>query len=100
MQCQRKTSLTIKTKQTMKSKELNQKVVNAIEFVCKNGNMAVYSFILKNYEKGYKPAKDFVKQIAEKIESGELESNIDLINHISEKELNEIVPYTYSKYKK
>ena len=84
----------------MKSKELNQKVVNAIEFVCKNGNMAVYSFILKNYEKGYKPAKDFVKQIAEKIESGELESNIDLINHISEKELNEIVPYTYSKYKK
>lgn len=100
MQCQRKTSLTIKTKQTMKTKELNQKVVNAIEFVCKNGNMAVYSFILKNYEKGYKPAKDFVKQIVEKIESGELKSNIDLINHISNKEISEVVPYTYSKHRK
>lgn len=84
----------------MKAKELNQKVVNAIEFVCKNGNMSVYSFILKNYEKGYKPAKDFVKQIVEKIESGELKSNIDLINHISNKEISEVVPYTYSKHRK
>lgn len=85
----------------MKAKELNQKVVNAIEFVCKEGNIGAYQFILKNYEKGYKPAKDFVKQIVEKIESGELKSNIDLINHISNKELTtEIIPYTYTKYKK
>jgi hypothetical protein len=82
-------------------KETIEVVLNTIEYVCyTGGDMAVYNFILKNYKKGYKPAKDFVKKVAERIDNGEFETKIDLINHLTTLPIGEIVLHTYSRYKK
>jgi hypothetical protein len=81
-------------------KETIDIVLNNIEYVCKVGNMPIYNFILKNHKKGYKPAKDFVKKVAERIENGEFETKIDLINHLTTLPISEIVPHTYSRYQK
>ena len=75
-------------------------VLNTIEYVCNVGNLPIYNFILKNHNKGYKPAKDFVKKVAERIENKEFETKIDLINHLTTLPIGEIVPYTYSRYQK
>lgn len=83
----------------MTTKEITEKVMSTIEYVSKVGNMPVYNSIVKNHKKGYKPAKDFVKKVVEKIELGEINSNIDLINHLTNIKLTEIIPYTYSRYK-
>lgn len=74
--------------------------LNAIEYVSTVGNVTVYNSIVRNYKKGYKPAKDFVKNVAEKIDNGEFDTHIDLFNYLTELELTEIIPYTYSCYKK
>lgn len=81
-------------------KETIEIVLNTIEFVCNVGNIPVYSCILENHKKGYKPAKDFVKKVAERIENKEIETKIDLINHLTTLPLSEIIPHTYSRYPK
>jgi hypothetical protein len=81
-------------------KETIEIVLNTIEYVCNAGNMPVYGYILKNHKKGYKPAKDFVKKVAERIENKEFETKIDLINHLTTLPIGEIVPHTYSRYQK
>ena len=84
----------------MKTKnETNEIVLSAINYVCNVGNMPIYNQILKNYNKGYKPAKDFVKKVVEKIDSKEICTNIDLINYLSNIKLTELIPHTYSRYK-
>ena len=80
-------------------KETIEIVLNTIEYVCNVGNIPVYNYILKNHKKGYKPAKDFVKKVAERIENGEFETKIDLINHLTTLPIGEIIPHTYSRYK-
>lgn len=79
-------------------KETIEIVLNTIEYVCNVGNMPIYNFILKNHKKGYKPAKDFVKKIAERIENKEFETKIDLINHLTTLPIGEIVLHTYNRY--
>ena len=74
--------------------------LDAIEYVSTVGNVTVYNSILRNYKKGYKPAKDFVKNVAEKIDNGEIGTLVELFNYLTELELTEIIPYTYSCYKK
>ena len=81
-------------------KESIENALNKIEFVCKVGNIPIYDQILKNYAKGYKPAKDFVKNLARMIDEGEFKTNVDIINYLSNLAPNEIVPYSYSKYPK
>jgi hypothetical protein len=81
-------------------KETIEIVLNTIEYVCNVGNMPIYNFILKNHKKGYKPAKDFVKKVAERIENKEFETKIDLINHLTTLPIGDIVPHTYSRYQK
>ncbi|MBQ2397809.1 MAG: hypothetical protein II304_12375 [Bacteroidales bacterium] len=82
------------------TKESINNAVNKIEFVYKVGNIPIYDQILKNYVKGYKPAKDFVKNLARMIDEGELLTNIDVINYLTNLAPNEIVPYSNSKYPK
>ena len=82
------------------TKESINNALNKIEFVCKVGNIPIYDQILKNYVKGYKPAKDFVKNLARMIDEGELLTNIDVINYLTNLAPNKIVPYSYSKYPK
>lgn len=84
----------------MTKKETTEKVLNTIVYVCKFGNMPVYNYILKNHKKGYKPAKDFVKKVSNQIEQGNIKTNIDLINYLTNIQLNEIIPYTYTRYQK
>ena len=82
------------------AKESIDNVLKKIEYMYKVGNIPIYDQILKNFAKGYKPAKDFVKNLARMIEEGEFKSNIDIINYLSNLAPNEIVPYSYSKYPK
>lgn len=82
------------------TKESINNAVNKIEFVYKVGNIPIYDQILKNFTKGYKPAKDFVKNLARMIDEGEFKTNIDIINYLTNLAPNEIVPYSYSKYPK
>ena len=42
---------------------------------------------------------DLLKEITG-IENGEFETKIDLINHLTTLPIGEIVPHTYSRYKK
>ena len=82
------------------TKESINNVLKKIEYMYKVGNIPIYDQILKNFAKGYKPAKDFVKNLARMIEEGEFKDNIDIINYLSNLAPNEIVPYSYSKYPK
>ena len=84
----------------MATKKSNEHVLNAIEYVYLIGNMPVYRYILHNYKKGYKPAKDFVKKVAEKVERRELSTKIDIINYLTTLGVSEIVPHTYTRYKR
>jgi predicted nucleotidyltransferase len=77
-----------------------ENALNKIEVAYKMGNIPIYDQILKNYAKGYKPAKDFVKNLARMIEEGEFKTNIDILNYLSNLEPREIVPHSYSKYPK
>lgn len=81
-------------------KETIEIVLSAIDLIYNAGNMPVYGYILKNHKKGYKPAKDFVKKVAEKFESKEISDKIDLINHLTTLPIGEIIPHTYSRYQK
>lgn len=82
------------------TKESINNAVNKIAFVADVGGIPIYDQILKNYVKGYKPAKDFVKNLARMIDEGEFKTNVDIINYLSNLAPNEIVPYSYSKYPK
>ena len=82
----------------MTKKEYISNALNKIEFVAKT--IPAFGFIVRNYNKGYKPAKDFVKNLARKIEEKEFSSNIDIINYLTNLPPSEIVPHTYSKYPK
>ena len=82
------------------TKESINNAVNKIEFVSNNGGAPIFGIIKRNYDKGYKPAKDFVKNLALMIEKREFKTNIDVINYLSNLTPNEIVPYSYSKYPK
>ena len=81
-------------------KESIDNVLKKIEYMYKVGNIPIYDQILKNFAKGYKPAKDFVKNLARMIDEGEFKTNVDIINYLSNLAPNEIVPYSYSKYPK
>ena len=81
-------------------KETTEVVLSAIDRVCNVGNIPVYGCILRNHKKGYKPAKDFVKKVVEKIENKEITDKIDLINHLTTLPIGEIIPHTYSRYQK
>ena len=78
-------------------KESIENALNKIEVAYKMGNILIYGPILKNYAKGYKPAKDFVKNLARMIEEGEFKTNIDILNYLSNLDLREIIPHTNSK---
>ena len=82
------------------TKESINNAVNKIEFVAKVGGIPIFGTIVSNFNKGYKPAKDFVKNLARMIEEGEFKTNIDVINYLTNLAPNEIVPYSYSKYPK
>lgn len=84
----------------MAKKETIESVLSVIDYVYKFGNIPVYDYILKNYKKGYKPARDFVKGIAEQVENGYIKCNIDLMNYLTNLEPSDIIPYTYSRYPK
>ena len=81
-------------------KETTEVVLSAIDLVCNVGNIPVYGCILRNHKKGYKPAKDFVKKVVEKIENKEISDKIELINHLTTLPIGEIIPHTYSRYQK
>lgn len=82
------------------TKESINNAVNKITFVGKVGGIPIFGTIINNFNKGYKPAKDFVKNLARMIDEGELLTNIDVINYLTNLAPNEIVPYSYSKYPK
>ena len=82
------------------TKESINNAVNKIAFVAKVGGIPIFEIIVNNFNKGYKPAKDFVKNLARMIDEGEFKTNIDIINYLSNLAPNEIVPYSYSKYPK
>lgn len=82
------------------TKESINNAVNKIAFVAKVGGIPIFEIIVNNFNKGYKPAKDFVKNLARMIEEGEFKTNVDIINYLSNLAPNEIVPYSYSKYPK
>ena len=82
------------------AKESINNAVNKIAFVAKVGGIPIFEIIVNNFNKGYKPAKDFVKNLARMIDEGELLTNIDVINYLTNLAPNEIVPYSYSKYPK
>lgn len=81
-------------------KESIESALNKIEVAYKMGNIPIFYQILKNYAKGYKPAKDFVTNLARKIEEGEFKTNIDALNYLTNLEPSEVVPHSYSKYPK
>ena len=82
------------------TKESINNAVNKIAFVGNVGGIPIFGTIVSNFNKGYKPAKDFVKNLARMIDEGEFKTNIDIINYLSNLAPNEIVPYSYSKYPK
>lgn len=82
------------------TKESINHALNKIEFVAKVGGIPIFGIIVSNYNKGYKPAKDFVKNLVRMIEEGEFKNNIEIFNYLSNLAPNEIVPYSYSKYPK
>ena len=82
------------------TKESINNAVNKIAFVANVGGIPILGTIVSNFNKGYKPAKDFVKNLARMIDEGELLTNIDVINYLTNLTPNEIVPYSYSKYPK
>lgn len=82
------------------TKESINNAVNKITFVGKVGGIPIFETIVSNFNKGYKPAKDFVKNLARMIDEGEFKTNVDIINYLSNLAPNEIVPYSYSKYPK
>lgn len=82
------------------TKESINNAVNKIAFVAKVGGIPILGTIVSNFNKGYKPAKDFVKSFAIMIEDGVFKDNIDIFNYLNNLEPNEIVPYSYSKYPK
>lgn len=85
---------------TKVTKESISHALNKIEFVANVGGIPIFGIIVNNFNKGYKPAKDFVKNLARMIEEGEFKTNVDIINYLSNLAPNEIVPYSYSKYPK
>lgn len=82
------------------TKESINHALNKIEFVAKVGGIPIFGIIVSNFNKGYKPAKDFVKNLARMIDDGEFTTNIDVINYLTNLSPSEIVPYSYSKYPK
>lgn len=82
------------------TKESVSHALNKIEFVAKVGGIPIFGIIVSNFNKGYKPAKDFVKNLARMIDEGELLTNIDVVNYLTHLPPREIVPYSYSKYPK
>ena len=84
----------------MTKKEYISNALNKIEFAYKVGKIPIYDQILKNYAKGYKPARDFVKNFARMIEEGEFKTNIDALNYLTNLPSSELVPHSYSKYPK
>ena len=82
------------------TKESISNAVNKIAFVANVGGIPIFATIVSNFNKGYKPAKDFVRSLAIMIEDGVFEDNIDIINYLTNLEPNVIVPYSYSKYPK
>ncbi len=84
----------------MAKKENIANALNKIECMYKLGNVPVYEIIKRNFDKGYKPAKDFVKKLADKIEQREFANNVDILNYLTNLEPSELIPHTYSKYPK
>ena len=84
----------------MTKKEYISNALSKIELAYKVGNIPIYDQILKNYVKGYKPAKDFVKNLARMIEEGEFKTYIDVLNYLANLSPSELVPHAYSKYPK
>lgn len=82
------------------TKESINNAVNKIAFVANVGGIPILGTIVSNFNKGYKPAKDFVKSLAIMIEDGVFKDNIEIINYLTNLAPNEIVPYSYSKYPK
>jgi len=82
------------------AKESISHALNKIEFVANVGGIPIFGIIVNNFNKGYKPAKDFVKNLARMIDEGEFKTNVDIINYLTNLAPNEIVPYSYSKYPK
>lgn len=72
--------------------------LNKVEFVAQS--VPMFGCIVKNYKKGYKPAKDFVKKLSAKIESGDFNSNIEVINYLTNLPLEDVIPHTYTRYPK
>ena len=84
----------------MATKETITSALNKIEFVYKMAGIPIFGTIVNNFKKGYKPAKDFVKNLANKIEDGKFKDNIEVMNYLTNLHPNEIVPHSYSKYPK
>ena len=82
------------------TKESISNAINKIAFVANMGGIPIFGIIVSNFNKGYKPAKDFVKNLAQMIDEGKFKDNIDIINYLTNLAPNEIVPYSYSKYPK
>lgn len=82
------------------TKESINNALNKIAFVGNVGRIPIFGIIVSNFNKGYKPAKDFVKNLARMIEEGEFKDNIEIFNYLTNLAPNEIVPYSYSKYPK
>ena len=79
-----------------KEKQVRGAVISAMVLV--KEHIPAYYQILRNYEKGYKPAKDFVKKVTNEVMNGNLKSNIDIINYLTNYPNTERVQYTYTKY--
>lgn len=82
------------------TKESINNAINKIAFVANLGGIPIFGTIVSNFNKGYKPAKDFVRSLAIMIEDGAFKDNIEIINYLTNLTPNEIVPYSYSKYPK
>ena len=82
------------------TKESINNAINKIAFVANVGGIPIFVTIVSNFNKGYKPAKDFVKNLARMIEEGDFKDNIEIFNYLTNLAPNEIVPYSYSKYPK
>lgn len=82
------------------TKESINNAVNKIAFVANVGGIPIFGTIVSNFNKSYKPAKDFVKNLAIMIEDGMFKDNIEIINYLTNLPPSEIVPYSYSKYPK
>ena len=85
---------------TKVTKESINYVVNNIAFVVNHGGAPIFGNIINNFNKGYKPAKDFVNNLARMVCNGELPTDIDVVKYLSNLTAREIVPYSYSKYPK